>query len=211
MTTLPRFARVSLVLFLLAVCEFPLVPPVATLEVHAATVPSLAGNSCSITELPSPNLPYYAIEMVKTGRVPGTGRSRGLGQASFARSPFGVSIAPDGSYIYDLTVGFEGLNAQDGHYTVWLTTAEVDNIKRLGVLDANGLVNGRVEWNKYLVVLTLESADDPEATKWSGPIVSRGMSRSGAMHTMAGHGPFVGEPCAKYGFGDNPGRSISNQ
>ncbi len=211
MTTLRRFGGAGVVLFLLAVCEFPLVPPVATLEVHAATVPSLSGNPCSITELPSLNLPYYAIEMVKTGRVPGTGRSRGLGQASFARSPFGVSIAPDGSYIYDLTVGFEGLKAQDGHYTVWLTTAEVDNIKRLGVLDANGLVNGRVEWNKYLVVLTLESADDPGATKWSGPIVSRGMSRSGAMHTMAGHGPYVGEPCAKYGFGDNPGRSISNQ
>jgi hypothetical protein len=28
----------------------------------------------------------------------------------------------------------------------------------------------------------------------------RGMSRSGRMHTLAGHGPFEAEPCAKYGF-----------
>jgi hypothetical protein len=28
----------------------------------------------------------------------------------------------------------------------------------------------------------------------------RGMSRSGMMHTMAGHGPFQQENCARYGY-----------
>ena len=35
---------------------------------------------------------------------------------------------------------------------------------------------------------------------WTGPIVIRGMSRSGMMHTMAGHGPFEEENCAAYGY-----------
>ncbi len=189
-------------------------PLAAPLEASAGSaavpvaVPSRLGVPCSATALPTPNLPYYAIEMVKTGRVPGTGRSRGIGQASFARSPFGVSITRDGTYIYDLTFGFEGLKApKRGFYTVWLTTPEIDRVKRLGVLDADGLVSGRVEWNKYLVVLTVEPTDDPSATIWSGPIVSRGMSRSGMMHTLAGHGPYENEPCAKYGFSENPTRA----
>ena len=207
MTTGPRFVGAVVALVVLAAFELPLAPTVAPLHVSAAVVPASLGNPCSMTELPTPNLPYYAIEMVKTGRVPGTGRSRGIGQASFARSPFGVSITRDGTYIYDLTIGFEGLKTpKQGHYTVWLTTSQVDQVKRLGVLDRNGSVSGRVEWNKYLVVLTLEPADEPAATKWSGPIVSRGLSRSGMMHTMAGHGPYENEPCAKYGFGENPTR-----
>ena len=185
------------------------VPALAPFQASAATVPTLTGSPCSMRELPTPNLPYYAIDMVKTGRVPGTGRSRGIGEASFARSPFGVSISSDGAYIYNLTIAFERLKApKKGHYTVWVTTAAVDQVTRLGVLDDNDSASGRVAWNKYLVVLTLEPEDDAEATMWSGPIVSRGMSRSGMMHTMAGHGPYEGEPCAKYGFGMvNPLRS----
>ena len=208
MTTGRRFVGTVAVAVALAAGP-PLVPAVATLQASVAKVPAIPSNPCSMTELPTPNLPYYAIDMVKTGRVPGTGRSRGIGEASFARSPFGVSISPDGAYIYNLTIAFERLKApKQGHYTVWVTTAAVDQVKRLGVLDDDGSARGRVAWNKYLVVLTLEPKDNPEATMWSGPIVSRGMSRSGMMHTMAGHGPYEGEPCAKFGFGMvNPLRS----
>ena len=186
--------------------------PLASLEASGAVTPGSAPTPCSAAALPGPGLPYYAIDMVKTGRVPGTGRSRGTAQASFARSPFGVSIAPDGTYIYNLAIGFERLKApKQGHYTVWLTNSLVDDVTRLGVLDQNDSVRGRVAWNKYLVVLTLEPTDDPGATRWSGPIVSRGMSRSGMMHTMAGHGPYESEPCSKYGFGDNPARTSGGQ
>ncbi|HZD06335.1 MAG TPA: hypothetical protein VE173_15600, partial [Longimicrobiales bacterium] len=59
---------------------------------------------------------------------------------------------------------------------------------------------GRSSWNKFLVVVTLEPTDGSDASTWSGPIVLRGMSRSGAMHTMAGHGPFQQEKCAAYGY-----------
>ena len=207
MTKGPQFVAVVVLVGLSGVGA-PLLPGLAAPRAIAAVIPSSVATPCAATAVPGPNLPYYAIDLVKTGRVPGTGRSSGTAQASFARSPFGVSIARDGTYIYDLTIGFERLKPpKQGHYTVWLTNSRVDDVKRLGVLDQNDSVHGRVAWNKYLVVMTLEPTDDPAATKWSGPIVSRGMSRSGMMHTMAGHGPYESEPCVKYGFGENPTRT----
>ena len=53
---------------------------------------------------------------------------------------------------------------------------------------------------EILVVITLEAGDDPSAQRWSGPIAFRGMSRSGLMHTMAGHGALQQENCAAYGY-----------
>ena len=191
------------VLGLGSVLTFFLMPVLAS----ATSTTSKSSPLCSETSLSTINLPYYSIDMVKTGRVPGTGGSRGKGETLFTGSPFGISVSQDGRYIYEITVSFDRLKFRDsGFYTVWLTTSELDQIKRLGTLDSEGSITGQVEWNKYLVVLTLEPTDDPTITKWSGPIVSRGMSRSGMMHTLAGHGPYETEPCAKYGFGDNPRR-----
>jgi len=62
--------------------------------------------------------------------------------------------------------------------------------------------SGSVSWNKFIVVVTLESSDDPDQTMWTGPIVFRGASRSGMMHTMVGHGPLQQENCAAYGYGN---------
>ena len=144
---------------------------------------------------------YYHFPMVSTRRVPGTGNATGVGEVAFAQSPFGVSLAEDGSYLYDFTVRFERLRpARDGAYAVWTTTPELDRIVLAGELADPAAFTGRVAWNKFLVVVTLEPEFDPEATAWTGPIVIRGMSRSGMMHTMAGHGPFEQENCAAYGY-----------
>ena len=197
----------SLVTILIAILGLGLLPASAfkPARANSTSTTNKSSTPCAATESPAINLPYYSIDMVKTGRVPGTGASRGTGETSFARSPFGISLSQDGRYIYEITVSFDRLKLRkSGFYTVWLTTSEVDQVKRLGVVDSEGSVTGQVEWNKYLLVLTLETTDDPAATKWSGPIVSRGMSRSGMMHTLAGHGPYEAEPCAKYGFGNNP-------
>lgn len=151
---------------------------------------------------PDPDPPaYYRIPLVTTGNVPGSGRSRGSADVTYAPSPFGVSIGPDGSYVYDVRIRTQRLpKPRRGVYVGWLTTTEVDQVRRMGVMDADGLIAGQVAWNKYLVVVTLERRDEPDATIWSGPIVLRGMSRSGMMHTMAGHGPFQDEKCAAYGY-----------
>ena len=144
---------------------------------------------------------YYGFPIVSTRRVPGSGRATGVGLITFASSPFGFAVAPDGSYVYDLTLSTARLlPPREGTYVVWVTTPSLDQVRLLGALDEQGGIRGRVQWNKFLVVLTLETRLDAEATMWSGPIVMRGMSRSGMMHTMAGHGPFETDNCAQYGY-----------
>ena len=172
----------------------------------AAPVPEnagrVAGLPTEVAGLPVACGPdYYQFPMVSTRRVPGTGNATGVGELVFARSPFGISLTEDGSYLYDFTVRFERLNAaRAGTYVVWTTTPELDRIVPAGELTDPAAFSGKVAWNKFLVVVTLESAFDPDATTWTGPIVIRGMSRSGMMHTMAGHGPFEQENCAAYGY-----------
>ena len=144
---------------------------------------------------------YYQFPMVSTRRVPGTGNAAGVGEVAFAQSPYGVALGTDGSYRYDFTVRFERLGpARGGTYVVWTTTPELDQIALAGELTDPASFSGQVAWNKFLVVVTLEPAFDPDATMWTGPIVIRGMSRSGMMHTMAGHGPFEEKNCAAYGY-----------
>ena len=144
---------------------------------------------------------YYQFPMVSTRRVPGTGNAAGVGEVAFAHSPYGVALGEDGSYRYDFTVRFERLGpARGGTYVVWTTTPELDRIALAGELTDPAGFSGQVAWNKFLVVVTLEPAFDPDATIWTGPIVIRGMSRSGMMHTMAGHGPFEEKNCAAYGY-----------
>lgn len=144
---------------------------------------------------------YYAIDLVPTGRVAGTRLAGGTAYQTAAVSPFfGVGIAPTGEYVYDLEIQAAGLRPLErGAWVAWVTDTDVQQIVRLGPLDESLRVRGQVRWNKFLVVITRES-DDAATETWQGPIIMRGMSRSGRMHTLAGHGPFEAEPCAKYGF-----------
>ena len=144
---------------------------------------------------------YYAIELVTTRNVPGTGYARGTADVTFQPAPFGISVAADGSYRYDVRVRFDNLKTpREGRYVAWLTTTELDDVVAIGPLDSQGRATGPVAWNKFIVVVTLEEAWDDGAPRWSGPIAFRGMSRSGKMHTMIGHGPLQDEKCAAYGY-----------
>lgn len=144
---------------------------------------------------------YYAVSLVPTRQVTGTGRSSGVAHATFDRTPFGVSVAPDGSYRLTLHVQVDHLPDLDGEaFVAWATTPSIDQVVRIGRLDEAGEARGPVAWNKFLVVVTLEPEDAPGEGPWTGPIVLRGMSRSGMMHTMAGHGPFEQQECAAFGY-----------
>ena len=144
---------------------------------------------------------YYAFPVVSTRRLPGTGLAVGLGEVTFPDSPFGITLANDGSYVLDVWLSVERLMApREGVYVGWLTTPDLDKVERIGSLAEGGPLRGRAQWNKFLLVVTLEPADDPGAAMWTGPVVMRGMSRSGQMHTMAGHGAFEQENCAVYGY-----------
>jgi hypothetical protein len=165
----------------------------------ALATASAEGGMCTVGD-PEPPA-YYAIDLVTTKKVPGARMARGVANMTFRSSPFGVAVTPGGSYAYDLHLTVDRLRpATSGHYVVWVTTPNLDRVHRLGVLDESFQLAGTVEFNKFLVVISLEPGTDPDQERWSGPIVLRGMSRSGKMHTMAGHGPFQTEPCAVYGY-----------
>lgn len=156
-------------------------------------------NECRIADPDPPE--YYKIDLVPTGRVPGTRLLMGKGAVTFAPSPFGIAISPEGSYIYTLDISVDNLKTHpNGVYAVWASTNDLKEVKSLGVLDDQMQAKGTVEWNKFLVIITLEPSADTLGDSWTGPVVFRGLSRSGLMHTMAGHGPFQQEPCATYGY-----------
>ncbi|HET8865226.1 MAG TPA: hypothetical protein VFM80_05970 [Gracilimonas sp.] len=145
---------------------------------------------------------YYTIDLVTTKNIPGTGQATGKAVMKFTPNPFGISIAKDGSFRHQLDIQINRANKpKDGTFVAWVTTPSLDKVKLIGALDKDLKVSGTVDWNKYIVVITLEEeVPDKNAHMWSGPIAFRGLSRSGLMHTMAGHGPFTQEPCAKYGY-----------
>ena len=171
--------------------------PIAVAVLEAA-VPVTTG-MCVATAADAPE--FYRVELITTKRVAGSGMATGWGEVTFTPSPFGVNLTPNGDYLRDIDVSVTGLKpAARGSYVVWVTTPSLDRTTRLGVLGADGAVHGQVEFNKFLLVISLEEDDGSSAKRWKGPIVLRGMSRSGAMHTSAGHGPFVVENCTGYGF-----------
>lgn len=144
---------------------------------------------------------YYEIDLVATRSVPGTAYSRGVGSVTFPSSPFSISLATDGSYRQQVTLDFERLpQPREGVYAVWFATTELDQVVPVGILDESQQAQGTVEWNRFIVVVSLEPSVAEVGDRWSGPIVMRGISRSGMMHTMAGHGPFQEEKCATYGY-----------
>jgi len=147
---------------------------------------------------------YYAFELYTTKNIPGTGLAKGRAEVSVSSAvPFSVALGPDGSYVYDVQVSIERMRVpRQGRLVAWVTTPEIDRIERMGTLNDQLRASGRVSWNKFIVVVTLEPEDRTEDATWSGPIVFRGMSRSGMMHTMVGHGALQEENCAAYGYGN---------
>ncbi len=144
---------------------------------------------------------YYQVELVTTRKVRGARLAKGVGDVTYAASPFGVSISKTGTYVYDINIQMSNVSLDEGRSLVaWVTTPQIDQIKALGRLDDSLNIRGQTDWNKFLLVITLEPAAGELGPKWTGPVVSRGMSRSGLMHTMAGHGPFETEACAVYGY-----------
>ena len=144
---------------------------------------------------------YYRIALLPTRRVPEARQAEGAAHVSFVESPFGIALTRAGHYRYQLDVRVRALRTVEGHsYVAWLATPDLKDYQRLGPMPADNVLSAEVSWNKFIVFITLEADDAPEDAPWQGPVVMRGMSRSGLMHTMAGHGPFQQEPCTVYGY-----------
>lgn len=133
----------------------------------------------------------FEVRLVPTAHANG---AAGTARLVFSDSPFVVSVTPDGHHQYDVTVSTTGLETRDDVLVVWAATPELDEVRKLGVLDEHGaLVGARIAFNKFLVFVTAEA--DADVERWTGRILLRGISPSGRLHTMAGHGPFQGESC----------------
>ena len=170
---------------------------VIILPVEASSDPVYG--ACQVQDPDAPI--YYKIDLVSTRKVPGSGQAEGIGYVSYQSSPFGISLTQEGTYIYDLSIEIEGLKPpRKGVYVAWVTTPDLKNVRLVGVLDESMRLKDQIDWNKFLVVISLEAGPHQVGERWNGPIVLRGLSKSGFMHTMAGHGPFEDEPCAIYGY-----------
>jgi len=150
------------------------VPPGATAAIEACTL--------------SPE----SVPLRPTQNAPG---GRGDMQLSAPPSPFGLTVDVEGRQTYRVLVRVDRLRRRQGaSYVVWAATPELDHVVRLGVLGEGNEASGPVSWNKFLVFVSEETSPDVE--RWAGPILLSGISPSGRMHTMAGHGPFENVTCS---------------
>jgi hypothetical protein len=166
--------------------------------VLAATLFSLsAAAPVAADPIPACPLPFadpFTFDLVPTAAANG---ARGTVALRFGMSPFGVTVTGNGSHAYNAVIETSGLPT-GGPLMVWATTPALDEVVRLGPLGEDGSIRAPIALNKFLIFVTAEESATVE--RWSGPILLRGMSPSGRMHTMAGHGPFQGEACGNFGF-----------
>ncbi len=126
------------------------------------------------------------VELRATGRAPG---ASGWMDLRFGSAPSDVAVTEDGVHVYRLTVSVTSVPPRrDGTLVAWAATRDLDRHVRLGPVGEDGVVEGEVAWNKFLVFVTAEPS--PETDRWQGPILLKATSPSGRMHTMAGHGIF---------------------
>lgn len=182
-----------------------MIPAVASLltMVFATVIP--AASRASIGPCPAERGPDpYLVQLVPTAHANG---ARGTVRLRFAESPFVVTVTQEGNHRYQADFLATLPGRMDAVPVVWVATPSLDRHEKLGALDAAGTLSAEIHFTKFLVFVTAESSAD--VVTWSGPILLRGMSPSGRMHTMAGHGPFANENCQRWfgpgGFGAGGG------
>lgn len=180
--------------------------------VGVATAAGATAGAEGFTGAPSAPPPLHAFDagaacpLPRAARTPeevplrptahGTG-AEGRMWLRMSDSPYGVTVSSDGRYVLHVSVEVTRIRRRPGAaYVVWAATPELDRVVRLGALGEEGRVSGEVSFNKFLVFVSEEEA--PGVETWSGPILLTGLSPSGRMHTMAGHGPFEGVDCSLY-------------
>ncbi|MFW6010797.1 MAG: hypothetical protein ACOC9H_02645 [Gemmatimonadota bacterium] len=146
--------------------------------------------TCVAGEIPAAGAPLTAAPpRVELDASHGSTGLKGWMELTLARSPFGVTVSPDGKYVYDLLLAVSSQrNSEDRTLVAWAATPNLDEVVKLGVLDGDMRVTGQVDWNRFLVLVTREESESVET--WEGSILLTGTSPSGRMHTMRGHGIF---------------------
>lgn len=129
----------------------------------------------------------HRVDLESTANAPG---ASGWMDLRFGNAPYGVAVTEDGSYRYEISVHVTSVpgNRGESALVAWAATPNLDRHLNLGSVGDDGVVEGEVSWNKFLVFVTAESSAEVET--WQGPVLMKATSPSGNMHTMAGHGIF---------------------
>jgi len=139
---------------------------------------------------------YYSFELHPTGTTPSARGASGKAEVGLVDSPFDLALSAEGRFERRVTVRVEGVRTAPGETLVaWAAPPELEPLVRLGPFEPGETVDGVLDFNKFLVFVSIEPAGAPAADRWTGPIVLRGMSRSGRLRSMASHGMFEPEPC----------------
>jgi hypothetical protein len=134
----------------------------------------------------------YDIQLQNTPRTP---NAQGSARLIFAESPFGVAVTADGHASYDVQFTISGLPEAPtlGAYTAWVAwgvTPDLKQWRRLGAVGNGTSTVGRVEFNKFLLVVAAET--DSLVAKHAGPIALSGTSPSAWLQTFLSHPLFRG-------------------
>ena len=163
-------------------------------EARAAVTPDIPRSVDAMPWVGACLLTPEVIRLSGTQSAPGNRGSMTLTQPG---SPFEITVDADGFQTFDIEVQVDQLRRRKGAaYVVWAAKPELDEWIQLGTLSEENRLSGRVAWNQFLVFVSEEATADIE--RWQGPIVLTGLSPSGRLHTMAGHGPFEAMNCQLY-------------
>jgi hypothetical protein len=136
----------------------------------------------------------FDINLLNTAKSPD---AKGHARLVYAQSPFGVAVTADGRASYDVQIEASGLPDPSslGAYTTyvaWAATTDLSKWYRLGVVTNGTSTVGKIELNKFLLVITAEASATP--TTHAGPTILHGISPSGWLQTFLSHPLFRGLP-----------------
>ncbi len=134
----------------------------------------------------------FDIPLRNTAKAPD---ASGTARLVYAPSPFGVAVTRDGRASYDVQLTVQGLPDPStlGDYTVyvaWQASTDLGQWTRLGRVTNGTTTAGRLELNKFLLVVTAEASDS--VVTRAGPTVLHGNSPSSWLQSFLTHPLFRG-------------------
>ncbi len=125
------------------------------------------------------DLSLYCMQLLPTRDFAG---ARGYVEMVRPVSPFGLTVTREGRQRYELLLDIRGLpelGPDDGHWVLWASPLTLDPVLNLGEVGNGHASVGEVSFNKFMLIISLESDLGGEARK--GPLVLRGRSPSSRM------------------------------
>ena len=126
------------------------------------------------------------VPLLPTGSV---GNASGSIELKPLMSPFGVSVTPEGRYVFDATITVKNLPepASLGPYTVWvvwLATPSLEKIRNLGAIKPGQSITARVDFTKMMYIVSAEQT--AALDRFKGQLVLVGRSASARVQNLAG-------------------------